>query len=317
MKILITGGCGFIGSNFIHYFLKKHPEDSLVNLDNLSYAGNLENLRDIENNPNYCFIKGDICDKKVVEEAMRNCEALINFAAESHVDRSIKEAKPFIQTNVVGVFTLLEVARKSGISRFIQVGTDESYGSIKRGSFSEESPLQPNSPYAATKAAADLLVRSYFITYRLPVMITRSSNNFGPYQYPEKLIPLFITNLMENKKVPLYGRGKNIRDWLYVEDNCKAIDLILIKGKLGEIYNISGGNERTNLAITEAILKNMHQGKEMIELVKDRPGHDFRYSLNNRKIRKLGWKPEVSFREGLIKTIRWYQKNDAWWRRLK
>ena len=317
MKILITGGCGFIGSNFIHYFLKKHPEDSLVNLDNLSYAGNLENLRDIENNPNYCFIKGDICDKKVVEEAMRNCEALINFAAESHVDRSIKEAKPFIQTNVVGVFTLLEVARKSGISRFIQVGTDESYGSIKRGSFSEESPLQPNSPYAATKAAADLLVRSYFITYRLPVMITRSSNNFGPYQYPEKLIPLFITNLMENKKVPLYGRGKNIRDWLYVEDNCKAIDLILIKGKLGEIYNISGGNKRTNLTITEAILKNMHQGKEMIELVKDRPGHDFRYSLNNRKIRKLGWKPEVSFREGLIKTIRWYQKNDAWWRRLK
>jgi len=317
MKILITGGCGFIGSNFIHYFLKKHPEDSLVNLDNLSYAGNLENLRDIENNPNYCFIKGDICDKKVVEEAMRNCEALINFAAESHVDRSIKEAKPFIQTNVVGVFTLLEVARKSGISRFIQVGTDESYGSIKRGSFSEESPLQPNSPYAATKAAADLLVRSYFITYRLPVMITRSSNNFGPYQYPEKLIPLFITNLMENKKVPLYGRGKNIRDWLYVEDNCKAIDLILTKGKLGEIYNISGGNERTNLTITEAILKNMHQGKEMIELVKDRPGHDFRYSLNNRKIRKLGWKPEVSFREGLIKTIRWYQKNDAWWRRLK
>jgi len=317
MKILITGGCGFIGSNFIHYFLKKHPEDSLVNLDNLSYAGNLENLRDIENNPNYCFIKGDICDKKVVEEAMRNCEALVNFAAESHVDRSIKEAKPFIQTNVVGVFTLLEVARKSGISRFIQVGTDESYGSIKRGSFSEESPLQPNSPYAATKAAADLLVRSYFITYRLPVMITRSSNNFGPYQYPEKLIPLFIANLMENKKVPLYGRGKNIRDWLYVEDNCKAIDLILIKGKLGEIYNISGGNERTNLAITEAILKNMHQGKEMIELVKDRPGHDFRYSLNNRKIRKLGWKPEVSFREGLIKTIRWYQKNDAWWRRLK
>ena len=317
MKILITGGCGFIGSNFIHYFLKKHPEDSLVNLDNLSYAGNLENLRDIENNPNYCFIKGDICDKKVVEEAMRNCEALVNFAAESHVDRSIKEAKPFIQTNVVGVFTLLEVARKSGISRFIQVGTDESYGSIKRGSFSEESPLQPNSPYAATKAAADLLVRSYFITYRLPVMITRSSNNFGPYQYPEKLIPLFIANLMENKKVPLYGRGKNIRDWLYVEDNCKAIDLILIKGKLGEIYNISGGNERTNLTITEAILKNMHQGKEMIELVKDRPGHDFRYSLNNRKIRKLGWKPEVSFREGLIKTIRWYQKNDAWWRRLK
>jgi len=317
MKILITGGCGFIGSNFIHYFLKKHPEDSLVNLDNLSYAGNLENLRDIENNPNYCFIKGDICDKKVVEEAMRNCEALINFAAESHVDRSIKEAKPFIQTNVVGVFTLLEVARKSGISRFIQVGTDESYGSIKRGSFSEESPLQPNSPYAATKAAADLLVRSYFFTYRLPVMITRSSNNFGPYQYPEKLIPLFIANLMENKKVPLYGRGKNIRDWLYVEDNCKAIDLILTKGKLGEIYNISGGNERTNLTITEAILKNMHQGKEMIELVKDRPGHDFRYSLNNRKIRKLGWKPEVSFREGLIKTIRWYQKNDAWWRRLK
>ena len=317
MKILITGGCGFIGSNFIHYFLKKHPEDSLVNLDNLSYAGNLENLRDIENNPNYCFIKGDICDKKVVEEAMRNCEALINFAAESHVDRSIKEAKPFIQTNVVGVFTLLEVARKSGISRFIQVGTDESYGSIKRGSFSEESPLQPNSPYAATKAAADLLVRSYFITYRLPVMITRSSNNFGPYQYPEKLIPLFITNLMENKKVPLYGRGKNIRDWLYVEDNCKAIDLILTKGKLGEIYNIGGGNERTNLAITEAILKNMHQGKEMIELVKDRPGHDFRYSLNNRKIRKLGWKPEVNFEEGLEKTIRWYQKNDAWWRRLK
>ena len=317
MKILITGGCGFIGSNFIHYSLKKHPEDSLVNLDNLSYAGNLDNLKDVENSPNYHFIKGDICDKNVVEEAMRNCKVVINFAAESHVDRSIKEAKPFIQTNVYGTFTLLEAAKKQKISRFIQIGTDEVYGSVKHGSFSEDSPLKPSSPYSASKAASDLLCLAYYKTYNLPIIITRSSNNFGPYQYPEKLIPLFITNLMENKKVPLYGRGKNIRNWLYVEDNCKAIDLILMKGKIGETYNIGGRNERTNFALTEIILKSMGKGKEMIEFVKDRPGHDFRYSLNTGKIRKLGWKQEVKFEEGLSKTIRWYQKNDAWWKKIK
>jgi len=317
MKILITGGCGFIGSNFIHYFLKKYPKDSLINLDNLSYAGNLENLKDIENSPNYRFIKGDICDKRIVEEAVDGCDMVINFAAESHVDRSIEEAKPFIQTNVYGTFTLLEVAKKYNIPRFIQISTDECYGSVKKGSFSEGSPPEPNSPYAASKAAADLLCRSFYKTYGVPIIITRSSNNFGPFQYPEKLIPLFVTNLLEDKKVPLYGKGKNIRDWLYVEDNCKAIDLILMKGKLGEIYNIGAGNEITNLSITKTILKKMGRGREMIEFVKDRPGHDFRYSLDITKIRKLGWKPEVSFEEGIEKTISWYQKNIDWWRKLK
>jgi len=317
MKSLVTGGCGFIGSNFIHYFLKKHPEDLVVNLDNLSYAGNLENLKDIESNSNYRFIKGDICDKRVVERAIDGCDVVINFAAETHVDRSIKEPSLFIQTNVYGTFTLLEAARKCGISRFIQISTDEVYGSRKKGSFSEDSPLHPNSPYAASKASADLFARAYFVTHKLPVLITRSSNNFGPYQYPEKLIPLFVTNILEGKKVPLYGKGVNVRDWLYVKDNCKAIDLVLHKGKIGEIYNIGAGNEIANLSITKTILKKMKKEEEIIEFVPDRPGHDFRYSLDTTKIRKLGWKPEVSFEEGIEKTIRWYQQNKNWWEKLK
>ncbi len=317
MKLLITGGCGFIGSNFIHYFLKRHPEDSLINLDNLSYAGNLENLKDIEKNPRYRFVKGDICNRKVVEEAMAGCDTVINFAAESHVDRSIADASPFIQTNVYGTFTLLEAAKKYNISCFIQISTDEVCGSIRKGSFSEESSLKPNSPYAASKASADLLSLSYYKTYGFPIIITRSSNNFGPYQYPEKLIPLFISNLLEGKKVPVYGKGKNIRDWLYVEDNCRAIDLVLTKGKVGEIYNIGADNERTNLSITRTILKRLGKKEEMIEYVKDRPGHDFRYSLDCSKIKKLGWKPKISFEEGLKKTISWYQQNKNWWKRLK
>jgi len=317
MKILVTGGCGFIGSNFIHYFLKGHPEDSLVNLDNLSYAGNLENLKDIEENFNYRFIKGDICDRKVVEESMQGCDAVINFAAESHVDRSIADASPFIQTNVYGTFVLLETAKKYNIPCFVQISTDEVYGSIKEGLFSENSPLKPNSPYAASKASADLICLSYYKTYEFPIIITRSSNNFGPFQYPEKLIPLFITNLLEGKKVPVYGKGKNIRDWLYVEDNCRAIDLVITKGKVGEIYNIGAGNEKTNLFITETILKKMGKGIDMIEFVKDRPGHDFRYSLDCSKIKKLGWKPKISFEEGIEKTISWYQENEVWWKKLK
>jgi len=317
MKILVTGGCGFIGSNFIHYFLKGHPEDSLVNLDNLSYAGNLENLKDIEENFNYRFIKGDICDRKVVEESMQGCDAVINFAAESHVDRSIADASPFIQTNVYGTFVLLETAKKYNIPCFVQISTDEVYGSIKEGPFSENSPLKPNSPYAASKASADLICLSYYKTYEFPIIITRSSNNFGPFQYPEKLIPLFITNLLEGKKVPVYGKGKNIRDWLYVEDNCRAIDLVITKGKVGEIYNIGAGNEKTNLFITETILKKMGKGIDMIEFVKDRPGHDFRYSLDCSKIKKLGWKPKISFEEGIEKTISWYQENEVWWKKLK
>ena len=317
MKILITGGCGFIGSNFIRYYLKEHPEDKVINLDKLTYAGNLSNLKDIEKNPHYHFIKGDICNKKIVKESIKGCDIVINFAAESHVDRSITEASPFIQTNIYGTFTLLEAARKYNMSRFIQIGTDEVYGSTEKGSFSEDSPLNPNSPYAASKASADLLSRSYFATYNLPVIITRSSNNFGPYQYPEKLIPLFITNLLEEKRVPVYGKGKNIRDWLYVEDNCRAIDLILHKGKIGEIYNIGAGNEVTNLSITRIILRKMNKKEEMIEFVKDRLGHDFRYSLDADKIKELGWKPRVNFEDGIEKTIKWYQENKKWWEKLK
>lgn len=317
MKILVTGGCGFIGSNFIRQMLKKYPSYKIVNLDKLTYCGNPDNLRDIESDKRYAFIKGDICDKKAVEGAIKSCDAVINFAAESHVDRSISDASEFIRTNIHGVYTLLEAAKRHNIKRFIQISTDECYGSINKGSFKETSPLRPNSPYSASKAGGDHLAMSYYKTFKLPVIITRSSNNFGPYQYPEKVIPLFITNLLESKLVPLYGDGMNVRDWLYVIDNCDAIGLILHKGRIGEIYNIGGSFEIPNIELTKIILKNLGKTDKMINYVPDRLGHDRRYSLDSSKVRKLGWKPSKSFDTAIKETINWYKSNTTWWQKLK
>ncbi|MFH0906655.1 MAG: dTDP-glucose 4,6-dehydratase [bacterium] len=318
MNLLITGGAGFIGSNFIRYILNKHPGYKIINLDKLTYCGNLDNLRDIENNPDYFFVKGDICDEKIVDKLVsRKPDAILNFAAESHVDRSIIGAQDFIKTDVLGTQVLLESAKKHSIKKFIQISTDEVYGSIKQGSFIEKSPLKPNSPYSASKSGADLMARAYLKTFDLPVLITRSSNNFGPYQYPEKLIPLFITNLLEDKKVPVYGDGMQIRDWLYVLDNCSGIDDVLHKGEIGEIYNIGSDNERTNLEITDIILNQLNKDKKHIEYVKDRPGHDRRYSLNSDKLRKLGWGPRYEFKEAMEKTVQWYKDNQQWWKPLK
>ncbi len=318
-KILVTGGAGFIGSNFIRHILNKYKHYEVINLDKMTYAGNLENLQDIDNNLRYKFIKGDICDKKLVDNlvAGEKPDAIINFAAETHVDRSILEPDAFIKTDIFGTHTLLEAVRNYKIKRYLQISTDEVYGSIKKGKFIEESLLKPNSPYSSSKAGADLLVRAYFQTYDLPVLITRSSNNYGPCQYPEKLIPLFITNLLEGKKVPLYGDGKNIRDWLYVLDNCSGIDVILHQGEVGEIYNIGADNEKTNKEITEIILKELGRDKSSIEYVKDRPGHDFRYALNSKKIKKLGWEPEHDFKQAIKETIEWYVSNPDWWKKIK
>jgi dTDP-glucose 4,6-dehydratase len=317
MRLLITGGAGFIGSNFIRYILNKYSGYKITNLDKLSYCGNPENLKDVEKNPNYKFVKGDICDGKIVNKLAKNVDVIVNFAAQTHVDRSIVDASEFVQTNVYGTYVLLEAAKKHSLDRFIQISSDETYGSIEKGSFTEESPLNPNSPYAASKAAADLLARSYLITYKLPVLIIRSSNNFGQYQFPEKVIPLFITNTLKNKKLPLYGDGLNVRDWLYVLDNCRAIDLILHKGEIGQIYNVAAGNEKTNLELTRLILKIMGKPEDLIEYVKDRPGHDRRYSLNWTKIKKLGWQPQYQFEEALRQTIKWYRDNKQWWQKLK
>ena len=316
MHLLITGGAGFIGSNFIRYLLKKYPDYKITNLDKLTYAGNLENLKDIEKNKNYSFIKGDICDKIIAKKLFKNADAVVNFAASTHVDRSILDADDFIQTNFVGAYTLLEAAKNNNIKLFIQISSDEAYGSIASGYSKESDFLEPNSPYSASKAAADLLARSYHVTHKLPVIITRSSNNFGPYQYPEKVIPLFITNLIESKKVPLYGDGLNVRDWLYVLDNCSAIDLVLHKGKPGEIYNIGGGTLLNNKELTFKILKAFNKLEDSIEYVKDRPGHDRRYALDCAKMENLGWKPSHGFEEALHETIDWYRKNTGWWNRL-
>lgn len=317
MRILITGGAGFIGSNFIRYYLKAHPDHKIVNLDKLTYCGNLENLKDIENNPNYEFIKGDICDEKLVNELMQKVDAVIHFAAESHVDNSIKHPFKFIKTNVIGTQTLLESARKNNIKKFLHISTDEVYGSIDVGSSDENYKFEPNSPYSVSKTAADQLARAYYITYNLPVIITRSSNNFGPYQYPEKLIPLFVTNLIEGKKVPVYGDGLNIRDWIHVQDNCEAIDFVFQKGKIGEAYNIGGGNEKTNIYITKTILNQLGKDESSINYVKDRPGHDRRYSLNCRKLRALGWTPNLTFEQAMKQTVEWYKNNEQWWKKIK
>lgn len=318
-KNLVTGGCGFIGSNFIRYILNKYPDYWIINLDKLTYAGNPNNLKDVEPNSRYVFIRGDIADKAVVEQIVRKhkIDYIVHFAAESHVDRSILNCEDFIRTNISGTQVLLEAAKKYKVKRHIQISTDECYGSIKSGSFSEKSPLLPNSPYSASKAAADLLARSYFVTYNLPVIITRSSNNFGPYQYPEKVIPLFITNLLQGKKAPLYGDGLNVRDWLYVLDNCAAIDLVMHKGKIGEVYNIGGESELTNLDLTRLIFKKMGKGKEYIDYVADRLGHDRRYSLNCDKIKKLGFRPKYNFNKALDLTVLWYKNNKPWWKKLK
>ncbi|VVB95988.1 GDP-L-fucose synthase [uncultured archaeon] len=316
MRLLITGGAGFIGSNFIRSVMEKYPGYEVVNLDKLTYAGNPDNLKDVEKNKNYTFIKGDICDKETVEKASRDVNVIVNFAAETHVDRSILDAGDFVTTDVLGTFRLLEAARKYDVEKYVQISTDEVYGSIDSGSFKETDRLEPSSPYSASKAGGDMLVHSYFVTHRLPVAITRSSNNFGPYQYPEKLIPLFITNALRNKKLPLYGDGKNVRDWLYVLDNCDAIDLVMHKGKEGDVYNIGSGNETTNIDITTMILKELHKQESLIEWVPDRKGHDRRYSLDATKIKKLGWKPKHDFKAALGETIRWYVENEWWWKSL-
>ena len=320
MKLWVTGGAGFIGSNFIRFILSNYPADEVLNFDKLTYAGNLENLKDQEDNLRYKFFKGDICDAKAVEQAlslMGQVDAIVNFAAESHVDRSIISAGDFVQTDVYGTYILLAAVKKYKIKRFIHISTDEVYGSTDQGSFTEESTLAPNSPYAASKAGGDLLVRSYVKTYNLPAIITRSSNNYGPYQYPEKIIPLFITNALQGKKLPLYGDGKNVRDWLYVQDNCEALDLVLRRGVEGEIYNIGGESERQNIEITKFILKELGLGKGFIEYVKDRPGHDRRYSIDCSKVKKLGWQPKTKLAQGLKETVSWYQENRGWWERIK
>jgi dTDP-glucose 4,6-dehydratase len=317
LKLLVTGGCGFIGSNFIHHMMKKYPDYKIINLDKLTYAGNLENLKEVENNPNYSFVRGDICDPHLVHEVMENVDHVVHFAAESHVDRSIEDGSVFVKTNVLGTHTLLQSALEYKIKRFIHVSTDEVYGSVKSGSFKETDILTPSSPYSSSKAGSDLLAQSYYITYGLPVIITRCTNNFGPYQYPEKLIPLFTTNILENKKVPVYGTGTNVRDWIYVLDHCKAVDFILHHGTEGEIYNVGGGNEKTNIEITHKILELLGKDESMIEYVKDRPGHDFRYSLDCTKLKGLGWEPEFSFEEALEATIKWYTENKWWWEKLK
>lgn len=318
MKILVTGGAGFMGSNFIRYILKKYPDWQVINLDKLTYAGNLENLKEVENNKNYKFVKGDIANPLEVQKAIEGgVDCIINYAAETHVDRSILEPEAFIKTDIFGTYTLLEAAKKYNVAQCIQISTDEVFGSIKEGSFTEESPFEPNSPYSASKAGADHLCRAYFTTYNVPAIVTHSCNFYGPNQYPEKLIPLFVTNLLEGKKVPVYGAGSQVREWIFTEDHCRAVETIMQKGKAGEVYNIGTGFEKTNLETTKFILKELGFGDEMIEYVKDRPGHDFRYSINSEKLRGLGWQPEVSWEEGLRRTINWYEENGEWWKKIK
>ena len=318
MKLLITGGCGFMGSNAIRYFLKNYPDYSITNLDALTYSGNLENLRDIESDPRYHFIKGSIADEGIVNSLFaEGFDYVLNYAAETHVDRSILDPKAFVVTDVIGTYTLLEAARKYAVKRFIQISTDEVFGSIQNGTFTENHPFEPNSPYAASKAGADLLCRSYVKTYGLPVIVTHSCNFYGPYQYPEKVIPLFITNLIEGKKVPLYGDGKNVREWIFTQDHCRAIDTLLHKGVDGEVYNIGTGDEIANIDLTKKILALVGASDDMIEPVADRLGHDRRYAVDSTKLRALGWQPQQSFDEGLTQTVQWYKEHDSWWKPLK
>ncbi|MGH2567209.1 MAG: dTDP-glucose 4,6-dehydratase [Bacteroidota bacterium] len=320
MNLLITGGAGFIGSNLVRFMLKQHPDALVVNVDNLTYAGNLENLEDCEQHPRYRFLKGDIADGAFMKSVLRDhtIDVVINCAAESHVDRSIMRASEFVRTNVVGTSVLLELAKEHPLRRFIQISTDEVYGSLgPREKFSEVTPLHPNSPYAASKAAADLLALSYHHTFGVPVVITRSSNNYGPYQFPEKLIPLMIANALEEKPLPVYGDGMHVRDWIYVEDHCEAIDVVVGEGHAGQIYNIGGASEKNNIEVVKQILKQLEKPESLIRFVKDRPGHDRRYAMDFSKIqRELGWQPRRNFHQGLAETIRWYLEHTAWWKRI-
>lgn len=316
-RLLITGGAGFIGSAFVRRTLQRHPDVHVTVLDKLTYAGNLANLEPVANDPRYRFVQGDINDAGVVDEVAAEVDAIVNFAAESHVDRSIEQPDAFIQTDVHGTFTLLEAARRHGHQRYLQVSTDEVYGNVPSGSSLEGDPLSPRSPYSASKAAGDLLVQAYHATYGLPAVITRASNNFGPYQYPEKVIPLFVTNALDGEPLPLYGDGLQIRDWLYVDDHCDAIELVLERGEPGEIYNVGGGNELTNLDLTHRILELTGRDLALVRRVPDRPGHDRRYSVDCSKLRALGWMPAHGFDEAIAETVAWYRDRPDWWRPLK
>lgn len=316
MRILVTGGAGFIGSNFVRHVLAT-SDDEVVVLDKLTYAGNVANLQDLAGNPRYRFIHGDIADREVVADAVREVQAIVNFAAESHVDRSILDPTAFINTDVYGVYVLLEATRDAAIERFVHVSTDEVYGEIPIGSAAEDAPLRPRSPYSATKAGGEMLVYAYHVTYGLPTVVTRGSNTFGPYQYPEKLLPVVITEAFASRPVPVYGNGRQVRDWLFVEDHCSGIDLALRRGVLGEAYNVGGGNERFNIDLIHTILDLLDRPRSLVQFVPDRPGHDVRYSLDSAKLTALGWKPSRSFDDALATTVRWYVENEAWWRRLK
>ena len=315
MKILITGGMGFIGSIYVRFHLEKHPNDEIVILDNLTYAGNLENLSDIKDH--FEFIQGDICDPVSIKKAVNDTDQIIHFAAESHVDRSIKDANAFIGTNIVGTTLLLDAAKEHTLDRFVQISTDEVYGSIQEGSCSETHTLAPSSPYSASKASADLIALAYYTTHNLPVVITRSTNNYGPYQHVEKFIPLMITHALMDRPLPVYGNGLNVRDWTYVLDNCAGIDCVRLKGIDGEIYNIGSHNEWTNIQIVKEILKIMRKPESLITYVQDRPGHDLRYSVHIEKSRKLGWEPAIGIYDGLVKTVEWYTNNQNWWSKNK
>ena len=317
MRLVVTGGAGFIGSNFVRHMLGTNDDIEIVNLDKLTYAGNLETLQDVEDDERYAFVKGDICDAGVVAAALRGADAVVNFAAETHVDRSISSPQDFIRTDVLGTHTLLEAVRELRVGRYVQISTDEVYGSIDEGSFTEDSDLDPSSPYSASKAGADLLALACHRTFGTPVLITRSSNNYGPFQYPEKIVPLFISNALDDQPQPVYGDGRNVRDWLHVEDNCAAIDLVLREGEPGNVYNVGGGNEVENLDLTRRILELLGKDAALVRYVTDRPGHDRRYSVDCTKLRALGWAPRTSFEDGLAATAAWYKDNRAWWERLK
>ncbi|MFH1485440.1 MAG: dTDP-glucose 4,6-dehydratase [Chloroflexota bacterium] len=318
-NLLVTGGAGFIGSNFVRYMLGKYPQYSIVVYDKLTYAGNLDNLKDVSSNQRYTFIKGDICDAELVNWVMQeqHIDAIVNFAAETHVDRSLLEPDSFINTDVHGTYVLLEATRQFSIQRYLQVSTDEVYGEVATGSSKESDPLAPRSPYSASKAAGDMMVQAYHVSYDVPAIITRGSNAFGPYQYPEKFIPLFITNAIDDQPLPVYGDGMQVRDWLFVLDHCKGIDTALHKGAPGQVYNMGGGNERHNMQVVESILRLLNKPRELVRHVVDRPGHDRRYSLDSTRLMGLGWQPRRDFEVALQETVRWYQENETWWRKIK